>query len=89
MKEEDFNKGNDDFNNNADIFYKPRFNINDLNDKYNEDEKEKNDIEKVNLENEKLNEDSTPNQIENKIYQVDYNTNKKLMGITEKNKEEN
>ena len=90
MKEKDFNKGNDDdYNNNADTFYKPRFNINDLDDNDNEDEKEKNDIEKVNLENEKLNEDSSQNQFKNKIYQVDYNTNKKLMDINEKKKEEN
>ena len=90
MKEKDFNKGNDDdYNNNADTFYKPRFNINDLDDNDNEDEKEKNDFEKINLENEKLNEDSSPNQFKNKIYQVDYNTNKKLMDINEKKKEEN
>ena len=91
MKEKDFNKGNDDddYNNNADTFYKPRFNINDLDDDDNEDEKEKNDIEKVNLENEKLNDDSSPNQFKNKIYQVDYNTNKNLMDITEKKKKEN
>ena len=45
-----------------------RYNINDLEDNEDEDEKE-NDI----IEDDKLNDDDlAPNQIENKIYHVDY-----------------
>ena len=48
--------------------YKMRYNINDLEDNEDEDEKE-NDI----IEDDKLNDDDlAPNQIENKIYHVDY-----------------
>ena len=81
IKEKDFNKDNDDVYNNDDILYKARFNINDLDD--NGNEKEKYDIENLNKENEKINEDLSPNQLENKIYQVDYNINKEHINKTE------
>ena len=75
MKEKDFNKDNNNIKNiDDDFLYKPRFNINDLDDI--EDQKE-------NIEKEQLNEDLTPNQIENKIYHVEYNKNKELINKTE------
>ena len=75
MKEKDFNKDNNNIKNiDEDFLYKPRFNINDLDDI--EDQKE-------NIEKEQLNEDLTPNQIENKIYHVEYNKNKELINKTE------
>ena len=68
------NKFNNDNNSNGAIS-QPHNAINDLEN--NDDKKEKNmiNIEKDNKENEKLNEDLIPNQIENKIYHVDYNKN--------------
>ena len=78
-------KNNDNENNNE--VYKGRFNIEDLDEIDDEKEKEKNNIEDVNNiedineENEKINDDSTPDLMENKIYHVDYNK------IEEKNKE--
>ena len=78
-------KNNDNENNNE--VYKGRFNIEDLDEIDDEKEKEKNNIEDVNNiedineENEKINDDSTPDLMENKIYHVDYNK------IDEKNKE--
>ena len=79
---------NDNDNENENNVYKGRFNIEDLDEIDDEKEKEKNNIndnnnniEDINEENEKINDDSTPDLIGNKIYHVDYNK------IEEKNKE--
>ena len=55
----------DDFN------YHGRFNIDDLEEV--EEYELNNNADNINLENEKINEDSTPNLDENKIYHIDYN----------------
>ena len=60
-------KNNDNENNIDQKIFKSRYNINDLEDNEEEDEKEKNIIEDDNL-----NDDLEPNQMENKIYHVDY-----------------
>ena len=78
---------NDNDNENENNVYKGRFNIEDLDEIDDEKDKEKNNIndnnniEDINEENEKINDDSTPDLIGNKIYHVDYNK------IEEKNKE--
>ena len=80
------NNENDDNDNNV---YKGRFNIEDLDEIDDETNMQKNKkyadennkIENINEENEKINEDMTPNENENKIYHLDYNK------IEEKNKE--
>ena len=80
-------KNNENENDNENNVYKGRFNIEDLDENEDEKDREKNNnddnnnIEDINEENEKINDDSTPDIIGNKIYHVDYNK------IEEKNKE--
>ena len=65
----DNNSDNDkNVDNVTNVIYKQRYNINDLEDNEDEDEKEKDIIE----DDDKLNDDLAPNQMENKIYHVDY-----------------
>jgi len=76
-KEKDANNINND--NKMDLYnylYQPGFDINDLDG--NEDEKDKDNlnIDDINGEAGKINDDSIPNQTENKIYHIDYNKNK-------------
>ncbi len=79
-KEKDANNNNND-DNKLDLYnylYQPGFDINDLDD--NEDEKDKNNlnIDDINGETNQINDDSIPNQIENKIYHIDYNKNRDI-----------
>ena len=69
---EEVNKEKINENENGNDFdYYGRFNFDDLEEV---EEKEINtNIENIDIENEKINEDSTPDMVENKIYHVDYN----------------
>ena len=99
---EEINKENNNENETGDNIYKGRFNIEDLDEPEEEKTKEKdnninevnegNNVENINEENDKINDDSTPDLDGNKIYHVDYNKiedkNKEKEDIKEEDKKE-